>query len=91
MSETWLIKDNPTLAPYTQNTINERGFKANNTQFIAMKFNKTPFGYPKDAMTIEYISETALPTQNNYKSVYKFKDNPNFNQQYEIYLNINLS
>ena len=89
MSETWLINENPTLAPYTQNTINEQGFKSNNIQFIAMKFNKTPFGNPTDAMTIEYQAESAMPIESNYKHVYKFKDNPNFNQQYEIYLNIN--
>ena len=69
MSETWLINENPTLAPYTQNTTKEQNFKSNNIQYKAIKFNKTPFGYPKDAMTIEYVSESALPIVNNYKHI----------------------
>ena len=91
MSETWLINENPTLAPYTQNTINHQQFKANNKQFIAMKFNKTPLGYPADAMAIEYMSESAIPIINNYKYMYTFKNNPNFDKQYSITLDMNFT
>ncbi len=86
--ETWVFNEKPTLAPYTQNTIKEQPFKSNNIQYKAIKFNKTPFGYPVDAMTIEYVSETAIPTGNTYKYIYKFKDVPNFDTQYTITLNM---
>lgn len=88
-SNTWIINENPTLAPYTQNTTKEQNFKSNNIQYKAIKFNKTPFGYPVDAMTIEYTTKTSQSIVNNYKHIYKFKDTPNFDTQYTITLNMN--